>query len=449
MEKEVCKQQIISYDHHLNKSIKKLYQDKPPKKHIFSSEDVIFGNYLSNVAIAFIYNWKSDKPPQEIQDLFLKLSNYAAITGYWRTTNGGKYVFSNLLSNPNINKLVVLTFDAKDNGHLLVDALKNLWKYGTNKDNLIIGSNAPNPKFEGISPEGLTRATKQIDLVVLSNISDLNIPEQLIKAQIQEPLNAIPCSNFQNLEFYSNYKDNHLMYDDGCRFDKPFEVNFSSSTEKIKFNEAKQKLLSIEVDDLDEAIKQTSSFIFENGESSTDQRNINTFEYRSFSLTVKDPLSKIPENFSKDYILKYVKEFMQGVGEGLKDFAYTYHDRIFKKWGNQVKKATKILKDNPSTRRALISLWDPVNDINSSNPPCLDFIWPCIRNDKLEFHITYRSHHIATITKEGMLVKGEGALVPNLYALATLQESMSKELNIKRGSLHLNDLSGHLYVAEE
>ena len=90
--------------------------------------------------------------------------------------------------------------------------------------------------------------------------------------------------------------------------------------------------------------------------------------------------------YENDHGRKYVKEFIEGVGDGLDDFAYTYHERIFKRWGNQVKKVTSILKNDPNTRRALISLWDQTKDLDSTNPPCLDFIWPCIRNNKLEFY---------------------------------------------------------------
>lgn len=440
----------IGYDKHLNKDIKKIVFDKVPDKKIFSSEDVIFGNPNSNIAIAFVYDWKSDKPPKEIHDLFVKLSSYAAVTGYWRTTNGGKYAFANILSNPNINKLVVLVFEHDDNGHLLVNALRQLWKDGVGKDGIIKNCNAPNPKFEGINNKALERLTKQADLVILKNIKDLSLPEKLVKAQIQESENAISINQFENIEFYSNYSDKKLLYDDGARFEDPLIVDFSAATETVTYDEKKSILAqSLFAEDLDDAIKQVSAFIFEHGDFNKDQRGIHTFEYRSFSLTVKDALAKIPSNFSKEYISKYINEFMNGIGSKLDDFAYTYHERIFKKWGNQVKKALEILKKDPNTRRVLISLWDPASDMESNNPPCLDFIWPCIRKNKLEFHVVYRSHHLATITSDGKLIKGEGALVPNMYAIATLQEKMAKDLNIERGYLYLTDFSGHLYVAEK
>ena len=440
---------IIGKDKHLDKDVKKVVFDKLPDKRIFSSEDVIFGNPNSNIALAFVYTWKSDKAPKEVHDMFLKLSNYCAVTGYWRTTNGGKYVFSNILSNPNINKLVVLVFGAKDNGHLLVDSLTNLWQHGVNEDGIINNSSAPNPKFEGINNDALARLTNQCDLVVQRNLTEFSLAHDLIKAQIQEPANAIPLNQFDGTELYSNYSDKNLFYDDGARFEEPLIIDFSSLSEKVKFDSTKSVLSqSIEVDNLDDAVKQVAAFIFNHGDMSKDQRGITTFEFRSFSLTVRDALSKLPAHFSKEYIEKYVKEFMEGL-RGEDDFAYTYHERIFRRWGNQAERAVEVLKKDPNTRRCLISLWDPEKDLESANPPCLDFIWPAIRKNKLEFHVVYRSHHLATVLKDGRLVKGEGALVPNLYAIATLQDKMAKELNIKRGYLYLTDFSGHLYVSEK
>ncbi|MDP2749271.1 MAG: thymidylate synthase [Nanoarchaeota archaeon] len=113
-----------------------------------------------------------------------------------------------------------------------------------------------------------------------------------------------------------------------------------------------------------------------------------------------------------------------------------------------MKKITELLKNHPTTRRALISLWDPKNDSQNDNAPCLDFIWCVVRNNKLEYHVVYRSHHLATVTREGKLMKGEGAFVPNIYAIATMQEKMANELGIERGPLVLTDFSGHLYVSD-
>jgi thymidylate synthase len=191
-----------------------------------------------------------------------------------------------------------------------------------------------------------------------------------------------------------------------------------------------------------------AAFVFTNGTMLSDQRNIITCENRTLTLTIKNPLEKIPQGFSKEYLKKYVDEFMQGKGNDLDEFVYTYHERIFKRWGNQPEKIIELLKKAPNTRRALISLWDQEQDIGNSNAPCLIFLWFALRENKLEVHAVYRSHHLATVTKDGRLMEGEGALVPNLYAIATLQKKIADTLFVETGHLVLTDLSGHVYVSE-
>lgn len=446
---------IIDYDNHLRKDVKKIkFSNKDsPKLQLFNSDDVIMGNDSSPIAICFAYTWKEDYPPKEIKNFAQKISNYAAITGFWRTTNGGRYAFSNILANPNINKIIVVVFGAKDNGHLLADSLTNLWKNGFNEKGIIIGSKAPNPKFEQVPFDGLERIRKQCDLLVLKNLkeTDFELIEEVINACIQEPRNSRNKNEFASLEYYSTYRNDELIYDDGARFDVPFIIDLSSSARKVVFEEKSfitSVGSSIQAKNLSDGIIQVASYIFKNGSSFYDERGILNIESRSFTLTVINPLEEIPENFDEVYINKYVDEFMNGKGENLDEFAYTYHNRIFKKWGNQVDKAIEILKKSPNTRRCLISLWDQTIDLNNPNAPCLDFIWFVLRNETLELHATYRSHHLATITEDGKLMRGEGALVPNLYALGTLQKHVADSIRKKRGPLILNDYSGHLYVSK-
>jgi thymidylate synthase (methanogen type) len=446
----------IGKDRFLGKDIIKLeYESKElPKIQLFNSSDVIAGNPMSNVAVCIVYTWKADKPPEKIASFMNRISNYSALAGFWRTTNGGRYAFANILANPNINKLVVLVFGDDDNGHLLVDSLVNLWKNGIDKDGLVIGSKAPNPKFEQVPLEAIGRLRKQADLVVAKNLSDnFEEVEELVKAMIQESEHAASPNDFEKIgvEFYSNFLAEKKFYDDGARFKKPLIIDLSDSAKNIRFehkNIVGSVGQSIQARNLADGIEQVASYVYKNGTSQVDERGIITIETRSLTVTVIDSLEKAPKGFSEEYLKKYVKEFMEGKGEKLDEFAYTYHHRIFKKWGNQPEKVVEVLKKHKNTRRALISLWDPLTDLGSSSPPCLDFIWAVVRNDELEFHVVYRSHHLATVTKNGKLMEGEGAFVPNLYALATLQDKMAKELNIKRGVLVLTDFSGHVYVSD-
>lgn len=447
------KKQKIGYDPHLQKDVFKLsYSNEDlPKRQMFNSEDVIVGNPSSNIAIGFIYTWKSDRPPEKVREFFQRISNYTYLTGFWKTTNGARYVFSNLLSNPNVNKLLLFVFDQKDNGHLLVEALTKFWENGTDDEGTIMGSNAPNPKFEQVPEDALKRLKQQVDLVVKSNISvnELESAEELVKNLFQEPENAKKIPD--GVQFYSEVMVKDLLYDDGCRFDEPYVLDLSRGSKSVQFIEKESKnsiAKSIHAENLQDGLEIISGFVFQNGTMFKDQREVIICESRSFTVSIERPLEKIPDGFSKNYITKYVKEFMEGKGEGLDEFAYTYHDRLFKKWGNQVQRAIGVLKEHPNTRRCILSLWDPINDLESANPPCLDFIWVAIRDNMLEMHIVYRSHHLATVTREGKVMQGEGAFVPNMFALATLQKHIAEKLNIEPGYIVLNDFSGHLYVSE-
>ncbi len=442
----------IGKDNFLHKDIKKIMFEKPPHLQLFNAIDVIAGNPSSPLAICFVYTWKDDYAPKHVREFAQRLSNYAALTGFWRTTNGGKYALSNMLTNPNINKLLVLVFDAKDNGHLLVDSLVNLWEHGIDNNGIIIHCKAPNPTFEQLPREALQRITQQVDLFVwrMRKQTDFEQIEKFVHATIQEPRNAKPINDFQELERYSKINTHHHIYDEGARFDEPYSIDLNSTARNIVFKE--KNLIttvgqSIQAQNLQDAVEQVASFIFKNGASFIDERGILNIESRSFTLTVMNPLEVIPQSFDKKYIERYTQEFMEGVGQCLDKFSYTYHERIFKRWGNQVEKAVEILKQKPNTRRCVISLWDPKEDLGNPSAPCLDFLWLVIRNDSLELHATYRSHHLATVTEQGKLMTGEGALVPNLYALGTLQKYVAETINKKTGPLLLHDFSGHLYVS--
>jgi len=102
----------IGYDGFLEKKVIKIAyeQNEIPRQQLFNKSDVIVGNPSSNIAICFVYTWDKDSPPPGVMDIFSKSSNYAALTGYWRTTNGGRYAFANILANPNINKILVALF---------------------------------------------------------------------------------------------------------------------------------------------------------------------------------------------------------------------------------------------------------------------------------------------------------------------------------------------------
>ncbi|MFH1399081.1 MAG: thymidylate synthase [Candidatus Woesearchaeota archaeon] len=443
----------IGEDPYLKKDINKIIFKEPPQTQLFTASDVIMGNPSSNIAVAFVYTWKDDEPPQNIKEFMQNLSNYAYLTGLWKTTNGARYVFSNLLANPNVNKLFLLVFGQKDNGHLLVDALENFWKNGTNTAGIIIGSKAQNPKFEQLPREALERIRQQCDLVIVRNIREFPEVEKLIRLSVDEPSRGANLADFsQNIEFLSLSIKNNLLYDDGARFNNPMLVDLAKSAGDVSFAKKHYSETlgqSIQAKNLDDALHSIAAFVFSHGSHLPDERNIHLVECRSFTITIMDPLEKIPEGFSQQYINDYIDEFMHGL-KHKEDLEYTYHDRIFVKWGNQPERVIKMLTRSPTanrSRRMVISLWDPASDLENPCAPCLDFIWVVVRDGKLEFHVVFRSQHLATITENGKLMQGEGAFVPNIFGIATLQEFMARQLKLERGPLVLTDFSGHLYMS--
>ncbi|HII71557.1 TPA: hypothetical protein HA265_02270, partial [Candidatus Woesearchaeota archaeon] len=262
----------IGTDSLTKKEMKKLVYESEdlPKVQLFNSTDVIAGNPGSNIAIGFVYTWKSDSPPQDVLNIFQRLSNYSALTGLWRTTNGGRYALSNIAANPNINKLVLLVFGQKDNGHSLVDACENFWKYGTDQNGIIRNCKAANPKFEQIPPAALERIRQQADLIIIRDILSTDNLEPVIKALIQEPENAVPVDKFSSLDitYHSNHLQGRLLYDDGARFDSPFVVDLSAGAKNVKFESSNLSSVhgqSIQANNLSDAIEKLASFIFKNG----------------------------------------------------------------------------------------------------------------------------------------------------------------------------------------
>ena len=443
------RKQSIGFDPHTGRKAFKLRfsQSELPQTQFFNPEDVFVGNPSSNIAVAAVYIWKEDRPPEKIRQFLQRISNYAYLTGYWKTTNGARYVFANLLANPNVNKLVLLVFAARDNGHLLADAVVSFWRNGLDRQGIIKGTRAPNPRFEQVSSEAAERLRLQMDLVVMREITDLDRAESLLKCLYQEPQNA--CEVPAGAEFHS-IAGQKLLYDCGARFDKPFRLDLRETAREVHYIQKYSRLplgQTVHAKNLRDALEMVTAFVYKKGAMFRDQRGVITMESRSFSVTIRDVLEVIPHGYSEQYIRKYVAEFMEGAGGSLDEFAYTYHERIFRRWGNQVERAVSVLKKNPDTRRCLISLWDPAEDLEKGSPPCLDLIWLVVRDSRLEMHVIYRSHHLSTITKDGKLMEGEGAFVPNLYALGTLQKHISEKAGVSRGPLVLTDFSAHLYMS--
>lgn len=145
---------------------------------------------------------------------------------------------------------------------------------------------------------------------------------------------------------------------------------------------------------------------------------------------------------------QYRKDFVEGVSRDdtrQMDFEYTYHERLFlynqdsMGFGiNQIQNIIRKLKRNPFTRRAVACLWQPWDDITSSDPPCLNMVKFNISRDCQRVNMTcvFRSHDLI------------GGWINNVYALVYLLKHVAEQTGREVGYLEVISLDGHAYMSD-
>ncbi len=119
-------------------------------------------------------------------------------------------------------------------------------------------------------------------------------------------------------------------------------------------------------------------------------------------------------------------------------YSYTPGTRIFSYQSklNQIDDfVIPLLKNNPTSRRAVISLWDPINDANihRKDTPSMMTIDFKLRKGKLNLTMMIRSNDI---------FMGWPA---NIYQLSILQKDVCKKLNVEQGVIGIFSNSAHIF----
>lgn len=146
--------------------------------------------------------------------------------------------------------------------------------------------------------------------------------------------------------------------------------------------------------------------------------------------TVNDrmnPKAPVGEDFGTQYFLEQIWS------PDKKDYAYTYGERM-RKPIDQLEEAVKILKEDPTSRRAVIEIGRP-EDVKSKDPACMRMIKFDIdqKTSKLNVYCVFRSWDAYK------------ALPANLFALAMLQEYVAKELGKEIGKMFAYGMDTHIY----
>lgn len=156
----------------------------------------------------------------------------------------------------------------------------------------------------------------------------------------------------------------------------------------------------------------------------------------SMTMVVENPLRE--PMISKFFIggPRELQQYVMEMLDGILDFEvekgnwhYTYHQR----YAEQLDYVVKELMRNPSSRRAVMALWDKDIDQASGEPPCLNHIQFFVRDDKLDMDVLFRSNDAVKAT------------FMNAFALIMLQKKVADILGYEVGTYTHRANSFHCY----
>ena len=216
----------------------------------------------------------------------------------------------------------------------------------------------------------------------------------------------------------------------------------------------------LKISSADEALAIVINTIMKNGELVVDKksRQGNFIEIRNVQFLLTQPHKRITLNPKRPLnLISAIARFVWMIAgnDRLEDIAFyqeqvryysdnglsipgsSYGKRLFDPQPgiDQINSAIKVLKENPSSRRACASIWQPIDAtrIMSKDLPCAFGINFEIRNEKLYSTLVMRSNNAATL------------LPTNLFEFTMLGEIVAKELGVKFGG-HIHDVfSMHIF----
>lgn len=202
----------------------------------------------------------------------------------------------------------------------------------------------------------------------------------------------------------------------------------------------------IQEKDTFEAWKSALKFILENGKDYVDLDNRICREVLNLGVEILNP----KENISKPITLlsslgkwmyppiDEIAEVIQKA-ENLGTYEYCYGPRVFK-YRNVVDQINEyvipLLKANPSSRRAVISLWDPIEDSKVGKGNVVAWLVSDFKVREGKLYLTFYGRSIDFFI--GWPV--------NIYQQFLLMEKVAREINSDLGSLTTFVSSAHIFL---
>ncbi|HOH54353.1 MAG TPA: thymidylate synthase [Fervidobacterium sp.] len=144
----------------------------------------------------------------------------------------------------------------------------------------------------------------------------------------------------------------------------------------------------------------------------------------------------------------FAEQYADQILHGTKaDFDYTYHNLLFRyeynlngpacNIFNQVEYVINELREHPTSRQAVMSLWNPPVHFDMENCPCLNHVQCVIINGKLCMNVTFRSNDMCA------------AFGQNAFGLVHLQKYIADALGLPVGRYQHISLIPHIYITRD
>ena len=191
--------------------------------------------------------------------------------------------------------------------------------------------------------------------------------------------------------------------------------------------------------------KKAMKLVHEKGIDFVDENNRVCREYANLQIKLNDntldiekPISLLNSFEEWRYPpLKEIRNVMLAVSPS-PYHAYSYGPRIFnfQKKINQINNfIIPLLQSKPISRKAVVSLWDPIEDSNTLNSDAPGLVM-------LDFKLRGNKLNVMGVIRSNDLFFGWPA---NIYQMRTLQEYVSKKLGCGLGEIVTFSVSAHIF----
>ncbi len=331
--------------------------------------------------------------------------DFAAIGQLYSPTRGINFLIRNLLYNPHVQYLIILNATKEDQNAGGCQCLLDFFKHGFT-----------------LGKSDLGKECWLINSPITGYI-DLEIPADILESLRQNIVYQETKSIAKTIELVNLFNQKKI---------------YKESKERLKFTENNEVIIKtlpsnkyghrIEGKTIAETWVKIIHRIKTFGEIRPTNHDAKWQELINLMAVITDEPDEfyftdylpVNQQFLQDYISQILDDCPQQ--EGVK---YTYGQRLrshFEK--DQIEGViNKLVKDIDSAR-AVMSLWDAKEDINSNNPPCLNHIWIRVQSGELSLTATLRSNDMFS------------AWVANAMGLRALQKHIKTEIE-KRGNYQL------------